>query len=80
MVLPKGPAEDTTLLKAARDPESRIVSNDRYRDRDGNHPEVAEPGQTMRGGHRDGRLRSNPWTTARPGPAGLSWRAGTSIP
>ena len=56
MVVPKGEVADAWILAAARDLGAKVVTNDRYRDWAEAHPEVAEPGQLIRGGYRDGRL------------------------
>lgn len=56
LVAPKGNPADPLILAAARDLGARIVSNDRFRDWVETHPEVATPGQLIRGGYRDGRL------------------------
>ena len=56
MVVPKGTPADTIVLAAARDLGAPVVSNDRYRDWIGQHPEVANPGHVIRGGYRDGGL------------------------
>lgn len=56
MVVPKGTIADTYILTAARDLGARIVTNDRFRDWAGDHPEVREPGHLIRGGYRSGRL------------------------
>jgi len=57
MVVPKGNPADVWLLRAARDMNARIVTNDRYRDWLDDYPEFAEPGRLIRGGWRDGK----PW-------------------
>ena len=56
MVVPKGSPADPVILTAARDLGARIVTNDRYRDWAADHPEVATPGQLVRGEYRDGAL------------------------
>jgi len=56
MVVPKGVPADPYILTAARDLGVRIVTNDRYRDWAGDHPEVAEVGHLVKGGYRDGKL------------------------
>lgn len=48
-VVPKGTPADPYLLAVARDHKARIVTNDRYRDWAGDHPEVLEPGLLVRG-------------------------------
>ncbi len=57
IVVPKGQQADPWLLNFARRTGAVIVSNDRFRDRLAEFPEIAEPGRLVRGGHRDGR----PW-------------------
>ncbi|MCC5971632.1 MAG: hypothetical protein JJU15_16940 [Pararhodobacter sp.] len=56
MVVPKGSPADPTVLAAARDFGARIISNDRFRDWAGAHPEIGQPGYLIRGGYRDGTL------------------------
>ncbi len=56
MVVPKGTPADPIILTAARDLGARIVTNDRYRDWVQDFPELAEPGQLVPGGYRDGKL------------------------
>ena len=56
MVVPKGDPADPYVLGSARQLGARVVSNDRFRDWAGEHPEIAEPGQVIRGGYRDGKL------------------------
>jgi hypothetical protein len=56
MVVDKGAVADQWILASARDLKARIVTNDRYRDWAGAHPEVAEPGFLIRGGYRDGKV------------------------
>lgn len=56
MVVAKGTPADPALLTAARDIGARIVSNDRFRDWAGAHPEVTEPGHLVRGGFQGGKL------------------------
>lgn len=54
MVSPKGQPADGFLLRAARDMNAPIVSNDRFRDWQSDFPEVAAPGRVIHGGYRDG--------------------------
>lgn len=56
LVVPRGEQADPWLLDFARRSGAVIVSNDRFRDRLAEFPEIAEPGRLIRGGHRDGRL------------------------
>ncbi len=56
LVVPKGTPADPFLLETAREFGARIVTNDRYRDWAGAHPEVLEPGFLIRGGMRDGAV------------------------
>lgn len=56
LVVPKGTPADPTILAAARDLGARVISNDRYRDWLGDFPELAAPGQILRGGYRKGAL------------------------
>lgn len=56
MVVPKGVPADPYILTAARDLKARIVTNDRYRDWAGDHPEVAVAGYLICGDFRDGGL------------------------
>ncbi|NUB42947.1 hypothetical protein GEU84_000990 [Fertoebacter nigrum] len=56
MVVGKGTQADPVLLAAARDLGARIVSNDRFRDWAGTHPEVREPGHLIRGHFHAGAL------------------------
>ncbi|MFD2175008.1 NYN domain-containing protein [Rhodobacter lacus] len=56
LVVPKGQPADPTLLAVARDLEARIISNDRFRDWEAEHPELRLPGRVIRGGYRNGAL------------------------
>mgnify|MGYP003662855449 CR=1 FL=1 len=56
MVVPKGNPADPFILKAARDYGAKVVSKDRFRDWAETHPEVAEPGNVVKGGYRKGKL------------------------
>lgn len=56
MVVPKGVPADPYILNAAQDLGAQIVTNDRYRDWVGDHPEVAQAGHLIKGGFRDGVL------------------------
>ena len=48
-VVPKGTIADEYILRAARELGARVVTNDRYRDWARDFPEVAKPGQLIRG-------------------------------
>ena len=56
LVVNKGVPADRDVLRAAREFQTRIVTNDRYRDWAGEFPEVSAPGHLIRGGYRDGAL------------------------
>lgn len=56
MVVPSGEQADPVVLAAARDFNAPILSNDRFRDRLEDHPEIRAPGKMMRGGYRNGEL------------------------
>jgi hypothetical protein len=56
LVVPKGTPADAYVLRAARDMQARVVSNDRFRDWAADWPEVTQPGFLIRGGVRDGRV------------------------
>lgn len=56
MVVPKGTPADPAILTAARDLGARIVTNDRYRDWVGEHPELSRPGHLIRGVFQGGKL------------------------
>ena len=56
MVVPKGTPADPAILMAARDLGARIVSNDRYRDWEVDHPEISQPGYLIRGAFRGGQV------------------------
>ncbi|VDC28058.1 NYN domain-containing protein [Pseudogemmobacter humi] len=56
MVVPKGQQADPFLLRYASANRAVIVSNDRFRDRIADHPDLAQPGRIIRGGWRDGAL------------------------
>lgn len=55
-VVPKGEPADPFILRAASGLGARVVTNDRYRDWAGAHPEVREPGFLVRGRYEGGRL------------------------
>jgi Zc3h12a-like Ribonuclease NYN domain len=57
LVVPKGTPADAYILASARDAGLRIVSNDRYRDWQDQHPEIRTPGRLIRGGWANGA----PW-------------------
>ncbi len=56
MVVPSGTPADPWLLDFARKMRAIVVSNDRFRDRIADYPDLARPGRLVRGGYRDGRL------------------------
>ena len=56
MVVDKGTPADPTILAAAKELNARIVTNDRYRDWAGDHPEIAIPGHLIRGSYAAGKL------------------------
>ena len=56
IVVNKGTPAVPTILAAARDLGSRIVTNDRYRDWAETHPEINVPGHLIRGGYMAGQL------------------------
>lgn len=64
LVVPKGSPSDPWLLTTAREFGARIVSNDRFRDWAGEHPEVASPGFLVRGGLTGDRV----WLEGMPPP------------
>ena len=57
LVVPKGQQADPFLLTLARDSGAVVISNDRFRDRIADYPELSAPGRLVRGGWRDGK----PW-------------------
>jgi hypothetical protein len=65
LVVPKGSPADPWLLTTARDFGARIVTNDRFRDWAGDHPEVATPGFLVRGGVSGDKV----WLEGMPDPA-----------
>jgi hypothetical protein len=56
MVVPKGEPADPMILRAARDYGGRVVSQDRFRDWEGDFPELRRPGFRVRGGYEGGKL------------------------
>lgn len=56
LVVPKGTQADPYLLETARAFGARIVTNDRYRDWAGQHPEVLDRDFLIRGGVRNGQV------------------------
>ncbi|MGL4321996.1 MAG: NYN domain-containing protein [Paracoccaceae bacterium] len=64
-VVHKGTVADTYILQAAKRTQAPIISNDRYRDWEGDHPEIREPGRLIRGGWAKGQ----PWVDLAPLPA-----------
>ncbi len=57
MVVPRGQQADPFLLNFARQSQAIVISNDRFRDRIADYPDLAVPGRLVRGGWRDGA----PW-------------------
>lgn len=57
LVVPKGQQADPFLLDFARDTGAIVISNDRFRDRIADYPDLAAQGRLIRGDWRDGRLR-----------------------
>jgi hypothetical protein len=57
MVAPRGQPADPIILAAARDLGAPILTNDRYRDWAGAHPEIRRSGTRIRGGFHDGTVR-----------------------
>ena len=60
IVVPRGTPADPTILKAARDVQGRVLSNDRFRDWSESFPEVRDPGYVLTGGYRTGTLWLEP--------------------
>lgn len=56
MVVPKGVQADPYLLTYARDTGAIVVSNDRFRDRIADFPQMEAPGRLIHGGWRDGKV------------------------
>ncbi|SFD02462.1 NYN domain-containing protein [Tropicimonas isoalkanivorans] len=56
IVVAKGTPADPILLEVAHSIGARVVSNDRFRDWEDDHPEIRAPGHLIRGGYRDGNL------------------------
>ena len=56
MVVPKGEQADPFLLRYASDADAIVISNDRFRDRIADFPEMAKPGRLIRGGWRGGEV------------------------
>jgi hypothetical protein len=57
LVVPKGTTADEYILAFAKQSGAPIISNDRYRDWEAQHPEIRQPGRLVRGGWVDG----GPW-------------------
>ena len=55
-VVPKGTPADPYILKAAREMDLRIVTNDRFRDWEKDFPEIRKTGHLIKGGYRSGKL------------------------
>ena len=56
MVVPKGEPADPMILRAARDYGGRVVSQDRFRDWEGDFPELRRTDFRVRGGYDGGKL------------------------
>ncbi|WP_103257837.1 NYN domain-containing protein [Tabrizicola aquatica] len=56
MVVPKGVQADPYLLTYARDTGAIVISNDRFRDRIAEFPQMGAPGRLVKGGWRDGKV------------------------
>lgn len=56
MVVDRGTPADPRIIMAAQSLGAGVVTNDRYRDWEADHPEVRKPGFLIRGGYRGGRL------------------------
>ncbi|MCB6179153.1 hypothetical protein LHP98_13590 [Rhodobacter sp. Har01] len=56
LVVPKGQQADPFLLDFARDTGAIVISNDRFRDRIADYPELATQGRLIRGDWRDGKV------------------------
>lgn len=56
MVAPRGTPADELLLRAARELDARVVSNDRFRDWIDRFPEITQPGHLITGGYKGGAL------------------------
>lgn len=56
LVVPRGTQADPFLLDFAQKARAIIISNDRFRDRIGSYPDLAQPGRRVRGGWHAGRL------------------------
>lgn len=56
LVVPKGTQADDYILRAARDLNARVVTNDRYRDWKETYPDVVSDQVLLRGSYREGRL------------------------
>jgi hypothetical protein len=56
MVVPKGEPADPMILRAARDYGGRVVSQDRFRDWEGEFPELRRPDFRVRGGYDGDKL------------------------
>ena len=63
MVVPKGRQADEYLLRAARDKQAPIVTNDRFRDWQDQFPELHDPDRLIHGGSKNGTayLRRSRW-------------------
>jgi hypothetical protein len=56
MVVPKGTPADPYILKAARDMNAQIVTNDKFRDWASDYPEVRRDGHLIKGRCHNGAL------------------------
>lgn len=56
LVVNKGEPADPRILSMARDMGAIVVTDDCYRDWEGDFPEIRAPGHLVRGGYRDGAL------------------------
>jgi hypothetical protein len=56
LVVPKGTVADACILAFGKQTGAPIISNDRYRDWQEQHPEIRQPGRLVRGGWVDGKV------------------------
>lgn len=61
MVVPKGTQADPYLLKYAQGSGAILISNDRFRDRIADFPELSAPGRLVRGGYRENCADAGAW-------------------
>ena len=57
MVVDKGTQADPVLLQAARDFDSKVVTNDRFRDWEDDYPEIHSDGFLIKGHYIAGQLK-----------------------